>query len=533
MEHPIRVDKGICEEFNMDSIKRRYISKLVQAIVTFSTAYLRVGLITRVLGPAAYGNFGFLQSMFVSLMNFLNLNTSDALFNYTSRHSQYRTVVLWYVKFATGILFLLALVVLGLQVTGWSSMILPDQQLKYIILGAMLGYAMWSQKIIVGFGDAKVLTVPVQKRLIIINLIATSSLLLMYYLKALTLQTLFFYHIVSITVIDIVLINYYRGRGFSLAAQNGSDSSTTPEISRYFVRYSSPLVLLSILALAYLAFDRWFLQLIAGSVEQGYFSISQRISTICMIFTTSLIPVWFQELSLAHERADFERMQALFKRFTRMLYVLTAIIVVFLLFHAELVIRLLAGEEYAEALLPVMIMSVYPLHQTYGQLNNSLYLATERTRALAVLQTLIMVFGIPVTYYLLAPSDMGVIGGFHLGSTGLAIKFVLMQFIYTNILLWTNCRFLNLRFFPYILHQFGIVILLAAMLFSVTHTTVYLLNSVSLMDQVIKAAIDGLLYISLTAGALIAFPTLIGVTRGELREAMEKIRSWIKPAGRL
>ena len=515
----------------MDSIPRRYFSKLLQVTVAFSTAYVRVGIITRTLGPATYGNFGFLQTMFENLMNFFNLNTSDAFFNYTSRHDRYRAVVLWYAKFAAGIFIVLALVVLGLQATGWLAAVLPDQQFKYIILGAMLGYAMWSQKIIVGFGDARVLTVPVQKRLIIINLIATSFLLLLFYLKVLTLLTVFAYHITTITVIDIVLISYYRRKGYRPTSQKGKDTTTNGDISRYFIRYSSPLVVLSVLSLIYLAFDRWFLQLIAGSVEQGYFTISQRVSMVSLLFTTSMIPIWFRELSHAHERADFERMQALFKRFTRMLYFFTAIIVVFLIFHAGLVIRLLAGEKFAGALVPVMIMSAYPLHQTYGQLNNSLYLATERTRTLATLQTIIMVFGLPITYLLLAPRDMGIIGGYQLASTGLAIKFVFMQFIYTNILLWTNCRFLNVRFFPYILHQFGIVILLAAMLFSVTHISVLFLEPVSLTEQLVKAAIDGLLYCGLTAGTLIAFPTLIGVTRGEILGVLAKLRRGTNPAG--
>ena len=104
----------------------------------------------------------------------------------------------------------------------------------------------------------------------------------------------------------------------------------------------------------------------------------------------------------------------------------------------------MGGESFkGAAVIPIALMSLYPIHQTYGQLNSAVYFATGRTKLYRNIGLVIKIFGLFVVYLFLAPKAQL---GLNMGSTGLALKMVIVQLVGQNILLWFNTGFLKISF---------------------------------------------------------------------------------------
>jgi hypothetical protein len=156
-------------------------------------------------------------------------------------------------------------------------------------------------------------------------------------------------------------------------------------------------------------------------------------------------------------------------------------------------------------------MSFYPIHQTYGQLSGSVFLATGQTKLYARLGIFSVILGLPMVFFLVATSEFF---GLDLGATGLAIKMVLIQVIFVNIQLYYNSRLLNLNFWKYIGHQ--IVCVACLMIISIA-VMWFVSNGLNLGNNVISSfLLSGMLYTGLV-GILVYFqPIVFGITNQDI-----------------
>ena len=143
-------------------------------------------------------------------------------------------------------------------------------------------------------------------------------------------------------------------------------------------------------------------------------------------------------------------MGRLFRRYIPLLCSITAYFSAFIVLQARNVIYIMGGSNFDDAVKPVAIMAFYPIYQTYGQLSGSVFYATGQTSLYRNIGVLFMLIGLPVTYFFIAPVDKF---GLNLGSTGLAVKMVLLQVIGVNVQLYFNAKFLKLSFWKYVGHQ--------------------------------------------------------------------------------
>ena len=86
-------------------------------------------------------------------------------------------------------------------------------------------------------------------------------------------------------------------------------------------------------------------------------------------------------------------MGRLMTRFAPLLYALAAYFSCFTLVEAKTLVHIFGGQEFAAAILPVQIMSLYPLHQAYGQMAGSVFHATGRTKILRNITAAECVYG--------------------------------------------------------------------------------------------------------------------------------------------
>ncbi|MFA5880547.1 MAG: hypothetical protein WC860_10345, partial [Candidatus Margulisiibacteriota bacterium] len=121
-----------------------------------------------------------------------------------------------------------------------------------------------------------------------------------------------------------------------------------------------------------------------------------------------------------------------------------------------------------------------------------------------------------ITYLLVAPSN---IYGLDLGSTGLALKMIIIQFIGVNIQLYFNAKALNLSFFKYLFHQIASVIILLSIAFLVCNLINYLIS-----QMIVSFLVSGIVY-SLVVGLMVyLFPMIIGVHREDFVQLITLIK---------
>lgn len=288
--------------------------------------------------------------------------------------------------------------------------------------------------------------------------------------------------------------------------------------AKEFYKYSHPLFVLAIVGLFAGILDRWLLQVFSGSVQQGFYGLSYQIGAICFLFTSAMTPLITREFSIAYAKQDLKQMAYLFRRYIPLFYGITAFFSCFIAMQAENVAYIFGGTKFLDASLAIAIMAFYPIHQTYGQLSASVFFATAQTGLYRNISIAFTIIGLPITYFLIAPVDMM---GFNIGSAGLAIKMVLIQFISVNVQLYFNSKLLKLPFSRYFMHQIGCVGCLLLLAFLSLKVVDYLQMSSNI---VVNFLLNGIMYSISVAGLTYYLPSLFGLTSKDIRSFFQVVQ---------
>jgi len=150
---------------------------------------------------------------------------------------------------------------------------------------------------------------------------------------------------------------------------------------------------------------------------------------------------------------------------------------------------------------------LYPIHQTYGQLCSSIMLATENTKMLRNINTVFVIIGLLLSFFLMAPE---VNYGLNLAARGYAIKMVTVQFIQVNVLIWYSMFLLKLSYTKIFFNQFFII----GLTFLIAFITKFILSQLLIQTSILfNLIIHGFVYIIFTFSVLYLFPSIIFTTR--------------------
>jgi O-antigen/teichoic acid export membrane protein len=509
-----------------DSLKKRYLFKLLANFVGFVFSIITQAIIPRSLGPKAYGDFGLLSSFFSQFVGFLDMGTSICF--YTKLSGKQKDFVL--VRFYAGYMVIISIITLAFvsiaHVCGLYRVIWPDQRLPYVYLAALWGILYWILGILTMMGDAYGLTVSMEKARISQRALGLILILLLFIFMQIQLTQFFVYHYVIVLFLAGVLIYLFERKGYSLNKIWVFPSRT--QINKYFKEFylfSHPLFWVTAFALLSGIFDRWILQIAGGSFQQGFYSLSYQIGAMCFLFTGAMTPLLLREFSIAHANNDRSQMAVLLRRYFPTLFSISAFFSCFIALQADKVIYIFGGNQYRGARVAVMIMAFYPIHQTYGQLTASLFYATGQTVLYRNIGMIFLILGLPLTYFLIAPADKL---GLNAGATGLAIKMVLINVICVNVQLYFHAKQLNLRFGRYIAHQvLSITCLLLFAAFATFGVDYVLALRTKLL---INFLVAGLGYSIMVIGIAYFLPAVFGISRDDINLLRAKLKSLLEYA---
>ena len=390
-----------------DSFKKRYSFKLITNIIGLGIGLITQSIVPRALGPASYGNFSFLTSFFWSVAGFLNFNSSTFFYTKLSQKQDDKTLVGFYFYFVLIIGLFLGVILAFPVVLGYNEIIWPEQKFIFVILGAIWAYMSFYVMILVDMSDAYGLTVKSEKVNTVLKIVGLTIILIMFWKNWFSLLNYFLYHLLILALSISALIYIIFKNKKSLSPFWRLDNAQVKKYAKDFSKFCAPLIVFTFLGVVAQILERWFLQTFSGSVKQGFFALSSQVASISFLFTSAVMPLVLRDQAISFGNKDLERSQKIFKRSTFTLYLLTTFFCCFIAVEAKTVLLFFGGQAYSEALVPLAIMSLYPIHQTYGQLNGNFFFATERVVAYRNIGLIFIFIGIPITFFLLGPEKYG------------------------------------------------------------------------------------------------------------------------------
>lgn len=501
-----------------DTLRKRYAFKLLSNFSRSGISSVIQLMIPRSLGPVAYGNFGFMTAFFDNIVNSLEVGSSYWFYTKLSQKKDDKRIVVFYRLIMAGMIFLVLSFVFIAIVTNNNQKIWIDQSKQIIYLAVIYSIMNWILDVNTKIMDAYGLTVNSEKLKIIQKVIALVVISLLFFLHKLNLVTFFMYNYFIVVLLLFFFFIIKKRSGYLVPLT----FKVKKEEGKYYLKdlylFVYPLAIYTVVSLVTGIFDRWLLQKFGGSIQQGYFTLSFKISTIIALFTVSLTPLLMREFSIAFGKKDMENMRAMFRRYLPIMYTLTAYLSCFVAVQYDKIVLIFGGSEYSGAGLVVMVMAFFPIHQTYGQLTSTVYFATGQTRLYRNIGIIGMVFGWPLVYFLLAPKNMF---GFDFGATGLAIKMVLINIIVVNVWLYFNTRFLKLSFGKFLIHQFAsiTIMLLIAILAKLGIDIIPGLGE----NIILSLILSGVIYTIVIVLISNYFPKLLGMDKESLGKVKARV----------
>ena len=491
------------------SVRRRVAftvgANLLRSVLSFVTGML----LARSLGPVSFGNMAFLLGTFVAIRQILDMGSSTAFYTFMSQRTQSKRFVKLFFGWL-GVQFVVPLCVVGLLFPSqWIEVIWRGEQRSLVLLAfaaAFMQNSLWP--VVQQFGESRRQTLWVQGVGVAIVATHLLAMVLLWLIGGLGLYAIFTAIAVEYVAAAIVMHKWLPNR----ASNDSMLTEAAPaSVLRLYLRYCLPLIPYAWIGFAYEFADRWLLQSYGGSVQQAYYAVSAQFAGIALIATSSILNIFWKEIAEAHYNADHARTHLLYRRSSRILFLVGAIAAGYLSPWAAELLRLILSAAYAGGASTLAIMFLYPVHQSIGQIGGTMLYATERVTLLAVLGIGFMMVSMGVTYLVLAPAD-ALVPGLGLASEGLALKMVGLQIVQANIIAYVIARIWKWRFD----WAYQPVSLLGCLALGwVAHRAATDLASGSWPVPAVMA-LGGVLYLMLTAALVYAMPWLAASTRSQL-----------------
>ena len=493
------------------SIAKRLVFSVVanttRAIISFATGMI----VARSLGPEQYGVFSFLLASFVAMISLFDMGSSSAFFSFISKRIRSKKFFMHYAYWLLLQFSIFVIIILVITPDAWLHIIWQGESKELIIIAFISVFfqqQVWGM--IVKIGESQRLTIRVQILAVLIASVHFSLIILLLWQERLSIDLIYYLIIFEYIVATIVA-------RLALPLEFSDEKTVFNQSLREYWVFCKPIIPYAWLGLILGFADTWLLQRFGGAVEQAYYAVAAQIAGISLIFTSSVIRVLWKEVAEANERNNKERIAYIYKRISRILFMLAASITGFILPWTEEIILLLLGDEYIEGALVMSLMMLYPIHQSLGQINGSMYYALELTLPYVLINMAIMSISIIAIYFILAPVGAN-IPGLGLGSVGLGLKMVVSQFIGVNFLIWWLSRKQGWSFdFNYQLIGIGLFLLLGIASYQVVNILIS-----DTVHVLIRGSVTWFLYFSLVVIIFYKVPWLIGMSRNEIKAYLNR-----------
>ena len=492
------------------TLKRRYIFKLFANAVSAIIGAIVLAIAPKALGSVAYGQFIYLQDFFTKVIGFIDMGSSTAFFAKLSARQNRKELIGFYFAFSYIVFITIALFIYAGYFLGFLQDVLPDIPLFYIVLGLFFGFLTWFVQIYTKISDAYAMTVSYEIIRIAHKVVTLLLLVSFVYYLSFNLELYFYFHYISlISFLLLISFAFVKKRIF----QDVSDFKFSfLTLAKEFWLYCHPLAIFSVFSLLSGFFQIWLLQKVAGSEQTGFYGLAYGLSSVCFLFTGAMTPLIIREFSKYYEENRLDNMREIFYRYIPMLYSISAFFSVFISMQSKNILLIFTDNGFSNAYPALLLMSYYPIHQTYGQLSGGIFYATSQTklyRNIGVFSSLLSIVLSFIFIYI-----------FDLGAMGMSINMLITHLIIANIQLYFNSKFLKLNIKYFIFHQIYSVAFFCFFAFFVA----YFIN---INNPICDLVFSGFLYIILVTIFTYVFPQVFAVDRYTIKKYFYKAKQYV------
>jgi O-antigen/teichoic acid export membrane protein len=241
-----------------------------------------------------------------------------------------------------------------------------------------------------------------------------------------------FYHLGILTLINIICLNGFL---YVLALLlyflfifniNDLYQSSSVSILKHISDvkgFCYPLIPYLLISSGYKFVDSWLLQYNSGYEQQGIFAISSKISALSMVLVSALVKVLWREVSYFEGKGERASSWKLYSKASLFITCIGMFFACFIWPFSGVIIELLLGPDYIDAIIPFTIMLFVPTYIGLGQLAGMYYYSIEETRLFSLIGGVTVILGGIASYLLLSNDFLA------LGSVGLSIKSLSFEII--------------------------------------------------------------------------------------------------------
>lgn len=507
---------------NVHSVKIRFLVSLVANVGRAGISFFTVILIARGLSPVGYGDLFFLLGSFTAIRALMDMGTSQAFYTFISQRSRGRIFYIVYFSWIALQFFVTAIVIAAILPSSLVDDIWLGQSRSIILLAFFASFMqqqVWNT--ISQVCEASRLTVMVQMAGLGIVLVHFLIVLILISKDILSINSIFITILIEYVVACIAIWWLMQNRSNKEDIVSQIKEASLKEIMLEYWIFCRPLITIAIFSFFYEFLDRWMLQRFGGSEQQGFYQVAAQFAAVSLIATTSILRIFWKEIAEANQQGDHVRVARLYLKANKGLLMLGAIVSCFLVTWSEQLTLLLLGKPYVTAWPVLALMFLYPIHQSMGQINATMFMACERTSPYMKLTVLGMLVSLPVTYFLLASPDEWLIAGLGLGALGLAIKMLVMNVLLVNIQSWVLARFHGWDY-EWSYQVVGVFSLLALGFLTKEFSTLvigaYPLMEMDKFSMLLMIFFAGILYMAGVFTFLFIQPNIFGVEQNEVKK---------------
>jgi O-antigen/teichoic acid export membrane protein len=493
------------------SIQTRFAVSLAANILRSVISLITGILLARWLGPEHFGRMAFLLVTFLALRQFLDMASSSAFFTFLSQRKRSRRFVNFFWC------WILIQFVFSLLVVGW---LMPDSLLNIIwkgeeqtiILLALVAVFMQQNvwPIAMQMAEANRETVRAQKLNVVVVVVHLAVIIALWLGGQLFLPLIFIALIIEWTIAGWLATRMYREYDDQTDETEGKDD-TAANVFNEFWDYCKPFIPYAWLSFAYTFADRWMLQQWGGATEQAYFAVAHQFSVVALLATASILRIFWKEIAEAKHQGDDEKVKRLYQRVSKSLYFIAVITAGGLMPWSAEIITLLLGTAYSGGTFTLMLMFLYPVQQSMGQIGGAMLYATENSRIQVILGSIFMALSIIAAYFMLAPESM-IVPGLGLASQGLALKMVIMALIQVNVLAWFIAKIFVWKF-EWVYQVVSLSLAVAA-----GWVAKLFVESIITAHVIVLMATSAAIYLILMSLVVYILPWLLGIERETIQQ---------------
>lgn len=510
----------------VNSIRNRFLFSAVTNAVRAAIS-LAVGLlVARGLGPDDYGNLAYLLGSFWAIRALLDLGSSSAFYTFIAQRGRsyhYYSAYFAWLFFQLAFSLALVTVILPDYVTEKFWLGINSDLIVTALVATFLQNQVWLTLVQIHESLRKTVRIQFASVCIIVaHLFLVGLLLLGDWLSLRSLLwAIIAEYFLAVVWLSVTLRSQHVNHKESISEVRFSYESWYSVFIAY-AKYCRPMAVIAVFTFAYEMVDRWLLQRYGGSQQQGFYQVAAQLSTISLLAASSLLNIFWKEIAEANERGEHERVANLYQKSIQSLVFLASFVSCFLAPWAEKLVDSLLGAAFHSSWPVLALMLFYPIHQTVGQINGTLFMATGRNSVYMVLTVTGLVISLPISYLLIAPETAWGEIGLGMGAMGLALKIVGLNFIFVNIQTFVISRQYGI---PFRWLESVIVVLILLLIsfvskFSVDQIHLLIKATKTIATPWITLLDMGLacfLYATTCITLLVKMPRLLGISQDEVR----------------